>query len=160
MNRLSTRILYAVFAFAAWLAWALRIRRGVVMENLRLAFPEKTEDERREIARATYRNLGRVAAEFLAIQRASDEEIATAFEREGWDIYERTGSAMALGWVGVAMFIPVFLLFLPAGQWADRYSRRSLMMISFALASLASLALAFASWTNASEIWIYLAVAA
>ena len=89
MNRLSTRILYAVFAFAAWLAWALRIRRGVVMDNLRLAFPEKTEDERREIARATYRNLGRVAAEFLAIQRASDEEIATAFEREGWDIYER-----------------------------------------------------------------------
>jgi MFS family permease len=78
----------------------------------------------------------------------------------GWDIYERTGSAMALGWVGVAMFIPVFLLFLPAGQWADRYSRRSLMMISFALASLASLALAFASWTHASEIWIYLAVAA
>ena len=78
----------------------------------------------------------------------------------GWDIYERTGSAMALGWAGVAMFIPVFLLFLPAGQWADRHSRRSLMMISFGTASLASLALAYASWTHASEIWIYLAVAA
>jgi len=78
----------------------------------------------------------------------------------GWDIYERTGSAMAIGLVGVAMFIPVFLLFLPAGQAADRFSRRSLMMISFALASLASLALAFASYTHASEGWIYLAVAA
>ena len=89
MNRLSTRILYAVFAFAAWLAWTLRIRRRVVQDNLRLAFPEKTEEERRAIARATYRNLGTVAAEFLAIQRATRDEIANAFEREGWDIYER-----------------------------------------------------------------------
>ena len=76
----------------------------------------------------------------------------------GWDLYERTGSAMALGWLGVAMFIPVLLLFLPAGQWADRYSRRLLMMVSFALASLASLGLAFASWTHAAEAWIYFAV--
>lgn len=78
----------------------------------------------------------------------------------GWYIYERTGSPMALGWVGVAMFIPVLLLFLPAGQLADRYSRRSIMMVSFALACFASLALAFASWAEASEAWIYLAIAA
>jgi MFS family permease len=78
----------------------------------------------------------------------------------GWDIYERTGSAMALGWVGVAMFVPVLLLFLPAGQLADRYSRRSIMMVSFALAGVASLAMALASHLEASEFWIYFAVAA
>ena len=33
------------------LLWALRIRRRVVLDNLRLAFPEKTEAERRDIAR-------------------------------------------------------------------------------------------------------------
>jgi KDO2-lipid IV(A) lauroyltransferase len=89
MNRLSTRVLHALFTFVAWLAWTLGVRRRVVLDNLRLAFPEKSEDERRAIARATYRNLGRVAAEFLAIQRATPEEIATAFDREGWEIYER-----------------------------------------------------------------------
>jgi KDO2-lipid IV(A) lauroyltransferase len=89
MNTFFTRVVYVVFAFVAWLAWTLRIRRGVVEGNLRLAFPEKTEDERKAIARATYRNVGRVAAEFLAIQRATDAEIAGAFEREGWEIYEQ-----------------------------------------------------------------------
>lgn len=78
----------------------------------------------------------------------------------GWDIYERTGSAMALGWVGVAMFIPVLLLFLPAGQLADRYSRRGIMMVSFALATVASLGLSYASFAGASEAWIYAAVVA
>jgi KDO2-lipid IV(A) lauroyltransferase len=89
MNTLFTRVIYVVFAFVAWLAWTLRVRRGVVEGNLRLAFPEKTDDERKAIARATYRNVGRVAAEFLAIQRATDAEIAGAFEREGWEIYEQ-----------------------------------------------------------------------
>ena len=78
----------------------------------------------------------------------------------GWDIYDRTGSAMALGWLGVAMFIPVLVLFLPAGQAADRFSRRSLMMVSFATASIASLGLAWASYSAASLTWIYIAVAA
>jgi len=78
----------------------------------------------------------------------------------GWDIYERTGSAMALGWLGMAMFVPVLLLFLPAGQAADRFSRRSLMMVSFATASIASLGLAWAAYSSASTFWIYFAVAA
>jgi len=78
----------------------------------------------------------------------------------GWDIYERTGSAMALAWVGMVMFGPVLLLFLPAGQLADRYSRRSLMMVSFALAAAASVGLVWVSFSGAAEAWIYLAVAA
>ena len=49
------------------LVWTLRIRRGVVLGNLRLAFPEKTEAERRAIARATYRSLGRMVFEFLRV---------------------------------------------------------------------------------------------
>ena len=34
----------------------------------------------------------------------------------GWDLYERTGSALALGGVGLAQVLPVFLLTLPAGH--------------------------------------------
>ena len=29
----------------------------------------------------------------------------------GWDLYERTGSALALGWVGLAQFAPVIRSF-------------------------------------------------
>ena len=48
----------------------------------------------------------------------------------GWDLYERTGSALALGMVGLLQFAPVILLFLPAGQLADRHDRRSMMALS------------------------------
>ena len=37
-----------------WLIWTLRIRRRVALDNLRLAFPEKSEAERVAIARANY----------------------------------------------------------------------------------------------------------
>ena len=42
----------------------------------------------------------------------------------GWDLYERTGSALALGGVGLAQVLPVFLLTLPAGHVSDRFDRR------------------------------------
>ena len=38
----------------------------------------------------------------------------------GWELYERTGSATALGLVGLAQVLPVLLLALPAGHAADR----------------------------------------
>ena len=34
----------------------------------------------------------------------------------GWELYQRTGSAMALGLAGLVLFLPVFLLSLPAGH--------------------------------------------
>jgi KDO2-lipid IV(A) lauroyltransferase len=52
-------------AALALLAWLLGVRRRVVLENLRRAFPEKSGAERRAIGRATYRSLGRMAPEFL-----------------------------------------------------------------------------------------------
>jgi len=80
--------LRALGAFVAWLAWVLGIRRRVVLENLRLAFPEKTEHERRAIARATYRNLGRLAQEFLLVPRMTQGELERAFTYEGWEGFE------------------------------------------------------------------------
>jgi MFS family permease len=78
----------------------------------------------------------------------------------GWDVYERTGSALALGWVGLVQFVPVLAFFLPAGQWADRYDRRKVAAISLVLWCAAAALLAFTSWVHASVAWIYLAVAA
>src|SRR5262245_14933087 len=50
-------------------------RRKVIFDNLRRAFPEKTEIEIHEIARATYRNLTDVMLETLKSFTASYAEI-------------------------------------------------------------------------------------
>lgn len=42
----------------------------------------------------------------------------------GWQIYALTGSVFYLGLVGLAQFLPMFLLTLAVGHTADRYDRR------------------------------------
>ncbi len=76
----------------------------------------------------------------------------------GWDLYERTGSALALGWVGLAQFVPVILLFLPAGQLADLFDRRRIAALSMAIWAAGSMLLAAASLLGAAPGWIYVAV--
>jgi MFS family permease len=73
----------------------------------------------------------------------------------GWDLYERTGSVLALAWIGVAQFLPVALLFLPAGQIADRFDRRLVMVASQATFACGSIGLSIAALTLADPIWIF-----
>ncbi|MFZ4530858.1 MAG: MFS transporter, partial [Alsobacter sp.] len=47
----------------------------------------------------------------------------------GWLVYDRTGSAMALGLVGLAAFAPALLLALVSGHVADRFDRRLIVTI-------------------------------
>ena len=47
-----------------------------------------------------------------------------------WVVYHRTGSALDITYVGVASVIPVVALGLIAGVLADRYNRRTLMILS------------------------------
>jgi Kdo2-lipid IVA lauroyltransferase/acyltransferase len=82
------RALYALGAIVAWVAWLVRLRRRVVLSNLRLAFPERTDAERCAIARATYRNLGRLAPEFLLVPRLTRAELDAIFVYDGWERYE------------------------------------------------------------------------
>ena len=78
----------------------------------------------------------------------------------GWDVYERTGSAMALAWVGLAQFIPVLVFFLPAGQAADRYDRRRVVAVSLVLWVAASALLVWSTWQGASVVTVYAALVA
>jgi KDO2-lipid IV(A) lauroyltransferase len=87
--RLVPRRLLELFGAALGvLVWTLRIRRRVVLENLRLAFPEKTEAERRAIARATFVNLGRMISDFLRIPFLGKEELERIFVYEGWEHFQ------------------------------------------------------------------------
>ncbi|NQU41395.1 MAG: MFS transporter [Lentisphaerae bacterium] len=68
----------------------------------------------------------------------------------GWEIYQRTDSALALGLVGLVQALPMLLLTLPAGYLADIYDRRRLMTLGLAGTTLTSLALAAFSLTRGS----------
>ena len=96
-----------------------------------------------------------VGATFLAGLASQMQSVAV-----GWDVYERTGSAMALGWVGLAQIAPVIALFLPAGQIADRHDRRNILVGGFMLSVLAAAALTWAGHAGASVGWLYAACAA
>jgi len=73
----------------------------------------------------------------------------------GWSVYEQTGSSLALGLVGLAQFLPILLFFLPAGQIADRFERRSVIVTSLALSACAALLLAGAAWLHLDVAWTY-----
>jgi len=66
----------------------------------------------------------------------------------GWELYERTNSALALGMVGLVTVIPVVVLALPAGHLADRMDRKKIAVIAQAVFVLMSLSLALLSHSN------------
>ena len=63
----------------------------------------------------------------------------------GWELYERTNSAFALGLVGLAAAIPVVLLSLPAGHLADRMDRKRIVIAAQIVFVVMSLSLAIVS---------------
>lgn len=73
----------------------------------------------------------------------------------GWELYERTGSALALGWVGLVQALPVIGLALPAGGMADRFDRRHIVLVTQVLMAICSLTLAVLSFQQGSIALIY-----
>lgn len=73
----------------------------------------------------------------------------------GWQVYDITSSAWALGLVGLAQFLPALLFTLPAGHLVDRHDRRLMLAASLGLQALVALILAWGSaqgWVDAR--WI------
>ena len=58
----------------------------------------------------------------------------------GYELYLRTGSALALGLVGLVQIVPNVILSMPAGQFVDQHDHR---LIASAAAGLIALAAAF-----------------
>src|SRR5882762_2912191 len=73
----------------------------------------------------------------------------------GWELYERTHSALALGLVGLTQMIPMVLCTLPAGHIADNYERKRIIIAMISVVALASLALTLISALRADVLWIY-----
>jgi len=73
----------------------------------------------------------------------------------GWEIYERTGSALNLGYAGLAQFFPQVLWVLVAGHVTDTFNRKRVLMAALAFNALASVGLALNSVRGGSVYLIY-----
>jgi MFS family permease len=97
--------------------------------------------------------LGARAATYMAFQMLG---VAV-----GWQIYALTGSAMYLGLVGLAQFLPMFLLTLVVGQVADRYDRKNIARLCQIIEGLSAGALALASlagWQSKESILLIICI--
>ena len=76
------RAFYArIIASVLW--YAIPKRRKVTLTNLRLCFPEKTEAERVEIAKSTYRHLARAALDHGVLWAGTAEEVDAMVRFDG-----------------------------------------------------------------------------
>lgn len=75
----------------------------------------------------------------------------------GYQVYTMTGTALSLGYVGLAFFLPNLLLALVSGSVADRFDRRLIMLICCGVLLLGSAALYVIALTPEAPVWwIYL----
>ncbi len=64
LSRLPLAMLYPIGGFFAWiLHYLVRYRRSVILSNLKLALPDRTESEHLKILKNNYKYLGRLLAE-------------------------------------------------------------------------------------------------
>src|SRR5262249_36845642 len=75
----------------------------------------------------------------------------------GWQIYDLTSSAFALGMIGLVGFLPTAVLVFVAGHTVDRYDRKRIMQACQLAQALTTFFLAwgaFAGWLTVIHIFI------
>jgi MFS family permease len=80
-------------------------------------------------------------ARFLIVVSLEMQSVAVA-----WQVYDITRRPIDLGYVGLAQFLPGFVLFLSAGHAADIFDRRKLLMWCYGGFGLCSALLLAISW--------------
>jgi MFS family permease len=70
-----------------------------------------------------------------------------------WQVYEITHKAIDLGYTGLVLFLPGLLFILPAGHVADRFDRRQVILVCYALQAFCSLALLRFAWIGLHQVW-------
>jgi len=91
--------------------------------------------------------------------------VASAFAMEmsfvavGWQVYAIHRDPLDLGIVGLAMFLPLPLLALPAGHLADRYPRRTILALAAGIDALVAVGLLLVTRAGAHQTWPFFALA-
>src|SRR5215213_453625 len=102
LGRMPPGMAYAIgrlFGKIAYLLAGDLRRTGAI--NLRLAFPEKTEDERARLLRECFNSLGRELGVFSQMATRSREEIKQLMEAEGWENLETARAEHGAGLIYV-----------------------------------------------------------
>lgn len=90
---------------------------------------------------------------FLGARALSAVAIRMQAVAVGWQAYETTHSALDLGLISLALFLPFILLVLPAGYAADHFDRRRVAALCLTLQAACAAALAWLSWRGLASIW-------
>jgi MFS family permease len=84
-----------------------------------------------------------------------------------WIVYDRArltrdegDSLFLLGMVGLVQFVPILVLSLFGGQAADRFHRKTIMIVSFGAEALCALALVWIALSPGAPLWTIFIVAA
>ena len=73
----------------------------------------------------------------------------------GWELYERTHSALALGLIGLTQITPLLFLTLPAGHLADQRDRRAIILWTMGMTAICCAGLTYVSWVHAPVAGTY-----
>jgi MFS family permease len=74
-----------------------------------------------------------MVARVVAVFATQIQAVAVA-----WQVYDLTRDPLALAYVGLAQFLPMLCLLLPAGDLIDRFARKPILAASWAVAALCS----------------------
>ena len=75
---------------------------------------------------------------FLGVRIVSTFAVMIQSVAVGWQIYDMEHTPLALAWVGLAEFVPMFLLTLPAGAVVDHTDQRKVLSAAFLVQGLAA----------------------
>jgi Transmembrane secretion effector len=89
--------------------------------------------------------------------RFADAMVAVAV---GWQVYAIHKDPLDLGLIGLAEFLPLPLLALPAGHLADRFPRRTVGALAIALNAAIVVVLLVVTLSGARQLWPFLVLAA
>jgi MFS family permease len=93
-----------------------------------------------------------LAGRFVSVLAAQMQWVAV-----GWYLYDLTGSALTLAFAGLASFVPIAILTLPAGDLADRVDRRWLLAAAHLIQALAAALLLVLVAIKTSTTWPFYA---
>ena len=89
--------------------------------------------------------------------RFAENMIAVAV---GWQVFEIHKDPLDLGLIGLAEFVPLLVLALPAGHLADLLPRRMIAALALTLMVGVSIALLIVTVTDPGVVWPYFLLAA
>lgn len=78
----------------------------------------------------------------------------------GWQVYDITHDPLTLGYVGLAGFLPIASLTLPAGDVADRFDRRRTLTFAYSVQGLCGLLFLGLTLAHSAVVWPFYVVMA